>query len=117
MAKEQHGDLLVDVPDAPPWEPKPTSPPRKKLPLPRAPIDDDSMPPTPEPPPASGLSAKNREKLECAKRYVDRLFTLAAEGLLQGHSFYGKTSIEISWVDGVAQDIVPNWSSRDRVGN
>ena len=111
MAKEQQGDLLVDVPDAPPWEPKPTSPPRKKLPLPVA----DT---TPEPPPVvPTLSAKNRDKLDRAKRYLDRLFAMAANGLLEGDSFYGKISLEIAWVDGVAQDIVPNWSSRDRVGN
>ena len=100
MAKEQQGDLLVDIPDAPPWaetpapvKPEPPEPvimredqtvPPKRGPVPlptkRKPrevaIDDDSMPPTPEPPPASGLSAKNREKLECAKRYVDRLYRL-----------------------------------------
>ena len=74
-------------------------------------------PPIVDVPVVPTLSTKNRTKLDRVKLHIERLFTLAASGLIDGEHFYGKTSIEIAWIDGVAQEIRPAISACDRIGN
>jgi hypothetical protein len=71
----------------------------------------------PEPPAAITpiLSTNNREKLERAKAHIEKLFLLAAAGLIEGVHFYGKTSIEVSWQDGSAQQISTSISAKDQM--
>lgn len=143
MAKaDKQDDLLSDNPDAPPWEdrgPTPNPEPEKSPPLKRKAATargeirkGDALEYDPEsntigkvetytyPEPvviAPSLSTNNAAKLERAKAHLDKLFSLAAAGLIDvSGKFYGSTSIEIAWVDGQAQEVLPTFSARDRVG-
>ena len=80
-------------------------------------VDDDSLPPQPELPAIRDpLSQNNRAKLERAKVHIEKLFLLAESGLIEGVHFYGRMGLEVVWIDGQAQELVPSISARDRAG-